>query len=107
MFEINGWKSYCLGANTKTSELLRLIGETKPDLLALSVSLYLNILRFQKVVEEVHFKFPDLEIIAGGKAFQNIKEDFSKKYPYLQVINSIQDLEKFIRSYKIKEKTSI
>lgn len=107
MFELNGWKSYCLGANTKTSELLRLTGEIKPDLLALSVSLYLNILRFQKVVEEVHFKYPDLEIIAGGKAFQNIKEDFSKKYPYLQVINSIQDLEKFICSYKIKEKTSI
>lgn len=43
VFEMNGWDALFLGSNLPTSELMDFIRLKKPDLLALSLSLFFNI----------------------------------------------------------------
>ncbi|MGE5680722.1 MAG: B12-binding domain-containing protein [Bacillota bacterium] len=104
VFEQHGWESYFLGANTKVSELMKMLEEKKPEVLALSVSLYLNILRLKSTIEEVIRKYPDIEIIVGGRAFIEKKPDFLVNYSNVTFINSIGELEEFINSYQRVEK---
>jgi methanogenic corrinoid protein MtbC1 len=104
VFEENGWESYCLGANTKVSELMKLLEEKQPDVLALSVSFYMNIVRLKTTIDEVQEKYPDLEIIVGGRAFQNEKPEFLANYNNVIFISSLKGLEEFIKSYQKVEK---
>jgi methanogenic corrinoid protein MtbC1 len=70
VFELHGWDGYFLGANNPDDELFRLIEEKKPDLLALSLSIYFNLPSLIKVIEKVKNTYPNLPIIVGGQAFR-------------------------------------
>lgn len=43
IFELNGWSSFFLGANTPTNELMSFTQYIKPDMLAISQTIYSNI----------------------------------------------------------------
>ncbi len=42
IFELNGWDSHFLGANTPFDQMLAYIQDESPDLVGLSVSVYFN-----------------------------------------------------------------
>jgi len=48
VFEMNGWESHFLGANTPIDQMLAHIGDTKPDLVGLSLSVYFNLAPLKK-----------------------------------------------------------
>ncbi|MGE5353758.1 MAG: B12-binding domain-containing protein [Acidobacteriota bacterium] len=107
VFELHGWEAFCLGANTKESELFKLIIEKQPDLLALSMSLYLNLVRLTDMIESVKKEFPQLEIIVGGQAFKENSPDFLGQYYNVRYIPNLKELEKFIKERSKEEKKSI
>ncbi|HEX2963015.1 MAG: B12-binding domain-containing protein [Bacteroidota bacterium] len=107
VFELQGWEAYCLGANTKETELFKLINEKQPDLLALSMSLYLNVVRLTDMIESVKKEFPQLEIIVGGQAFKENSPDFLEQYYNVKYIPNLKELEKFIKERSKAEKKSI
>jgi len=43
VFEMNGWNSYFLGANTPTDELISFSKTIKPDIFAISLSIYFHL----------------------------------------------------------------
>lgn len=68
-FELEGWDTYYLGANTPVSTLNDYIAGKKPDVLGLSMTLSKHLGMLNEIVENVRRGFPNLKIIAGGYAF--------------------------------------
>lgn len=93
IFELNGWDGYFLGANTPKSELLNMIQEKQPDMLALSLSIYFNMNSLYDVLKEVRKPFPELKIIVGGQAFRWGGNDLAEQFPGVEYVPSIKKLK--------------
>lgn len=101
MFELNGWCSYLLGANNQKSELCKLLDEKKPHLLALSLSTYFNILRLVETIDDVKKKHPYVKIIVGGFAFKENGTEILQKYPDVEYIPDLIELDKYIKNFEV------
>lgn len=101
IFELNGWHSFLLGANNQKSELCKLLDEKKPHVLALSLGVYLNVLRLLELIDEVRKHHPMIKIIVGGYAFLENGTDPLKNYPDVEYIFDIYELEDFIRRFEV------
>ena len=66
--EIGGYGVRYLGANVPTDDLLKLLADEQPDLLALSVTMSFNAAKFAETVHRVREAHPNLPILAGGHA---------------------------------------
>jgi len=99
IFELNGWNSIYLGANTPKDELIKIIEEEKPDLVAISLNFYINIVRLMKEIELINEKYPNLPIIVGGQAFGEGKEEILQKFVNVKYISCLNTLEEFIKDY--------
>jgi len=100
VFEMNGWDALFLGSNLPTSELIEFVRLRKPDLLALSLSLYFNIPKLELMINQVHHEFPDLPILVGGQAFQHGGVDLIEKYHNVFYQNDTHSTELFIKNFK-------
>jgi methanogenic corrinoid protein MtbC1 len=98
IFELNGWDSYFLGANTPVRDLVNFIDEKKPDLLGISLSIYFNLPALVETVAEVRGSFPQLDIIVGGQAFRWGGRDAIQKSSNVTLVPSIEELEELIRA---------
>ena len=101
-FEMNGWHSFSLGANTSTAGLIDFIRKRDPDVVGLSMSLLFNRPRFDDMIEAVSTEFPQMEILIGGRAFhgegagQQAREDLLQRYPQAKYFASLHDLESYL-----------
>lgn len=102
VFEMNGWESYFLGTGIPNQELIRYIHEVKPDLIALSLSVYYNFLNFQTLLNLLVNEFPDLQILVGGQALQHVSEKDMADYKNVQLLSDLYVLEKYIVSLNAK-----
>jgi methanogenic corrinoid protein MtbC1 len=102
IFEVNGWKAYYVGANAHSTELFRLLRAKKPHLLAFSLTFYINVLRLLDLIEKVQKEFPKLPIIVGGQALADNKSEVISKFKNVKYISSLNDLERFINTFKEK-----
>jgi methanogenic corrinoid protein MtbC1 len=96
MFEMKGWESFFLGAGIPTSELIRFIREVKPDVVAISLSIYFNYANLVRMVEAIRAEFPDVLLLVGGQAFAHITNNELGKIPRLVLLADLNILEKFI-----------
>ncbi len=69
MFELNGWNSQFIGANTPVDDMLAHIQDEKPDLVGLSVSVYFNMPALRAELAAIRGNFQHLDILVGGQAF--------------------------------------
>lgn len=99
IFEINGWKTYYLGASVPMRELLKFVKQSEPDVIAVSWSLYLNLARFLEVVDNLTKLFPTTKIIVGGQALSENSNQLLKKYPNVKHIPSIYELDEYLKNY--------
>ena len=100
-FELNGWESHFLGANTPITEILGYIQETKPDLVGLSLSVYFNMPSLIKEIETIRSNFKHIDIFVGGQAFRWGGVDLVKKYPATYYIESLTALEFRINNHEL------
>jgi len=102
MFEMKGWESYFLGAGIPTNELIKFIHETKPDLLAISLSIYFNFTALIAMVKTINREFPELQIIIGGQAFSHITSEETKDLENILIFNDLYLLERYIDAINLK-----
>jgi methanogenic corrinoid protein MtbC1 len=100
LFELHGWRGYFLGANTPVQDLLTMIEQKNPALIALSLSIYSNLPALIKALEAVRAKYPDLPILVGGQAFRWGGTDLLKQYSNVTYIASIDQLEQEMEKYR-------
>jgi methanogenic corrinoid protein MtbC1 len=80
IFELNGWTSYFLGANTPTKELISFIKSINAEMIAISLSIYFHLPILQNMIEQIRVAFPDLPILVGGQAFLRGGQEVLLKY---------------------------
>lgn len=71
MFELEGWDTYYLGANTPNDSILQTIIDLKPDMVALSASIHYNLVAVKDLIRLIR-NTPDIsniKIIVGGRPF--------------------------------------
>lgn len=100
MFEINGWNTYFLGANTPIGELIDFAKDIKPDFFAVSISIYSHLPILEKMIEEVRKTFPELPILVGGQAFRHGGQEVLLKYYKVLHLSDTISTEKFIKSFE-------
>ena len=98
MFEMHGWTTNFLGANTPTHELINFTRTTKPDLLALSLSIYFHVPILEKMLQTIRKEFPDLPILVGGQAFRNGAKEVLLKYDNVTYLPDLHSVEIFIKN---------
>jgi len=97
IFELNGWKTYYLGASVPLRELMKFVKQADPDIIALSWSLYLNLARFLEVIDNLTKLYPTKKIIVGGQALKENSDMILRKFPNVQHINSLYELDDFLK----------
>ncbi len=97
VFEMEGWKTYYLGASVPTKEIVKFVKQIDPEIIALSWSLYLNLGRFLEVVDHLTKFFPTKKILVGGQALAENSDNILKKYRNVEHIKSIYSLEKYLK----------
>jgi len=100
VFEMNGWNSYFLGANTPTNELISFVKRTNPDMLAISLSIYFHLPALENMIQLVRKEFPILPILVGGQAFLHGSQNILNKYDNVVYKADLKSTELFIKSYK-------
>lgn len=71
IFEMEGWDTYYLGANTPNDSILQTIIELKPDIVALSASIHYNLGAVKDLIKLIR-NTPDrsnIKIMVGGRPF--------------------------------------
>jgi MerR family transcriptional regulator, light-induced transcriptional regulator len=70
-FEMEGWDTYFLGANTPKESVLRTIAEREPDVLAVSATMTFHIDQVSDLIAEFHRAGLDrrTKVLAGGYPF--------------------------------------
>lgn len=99
IFEIHGWRSHFLGANTPSGDLISMIGQKRPDLVALSLSMYFNLPSLLLTLSEITDKYPQIPVLVGGQAFRWGGTDALSRYQTVRYVTSLDDLEEVLESY--------
>lgn len=70
-FEMEGWDTYYLGANTPTNSILRTLEEQEVDVLGISATMTLHIDKVVELIEQVRGtkSGKDIKILVGGYPF--------------------------------------
>lgn len=66
--EMDGWQVYFLGANTPTVELLKMVRDKNPVMIAISVTMPFNLKYVKQMIEAIRTNFIDqnIKVMAGG-----------------------------------------
>lgn len=78
-FEMAGWKTYFLGADTPEDQIITAAKELKVDALVLSASTHFHRLCLRELVDRLHQALPEVRIWAGGPAFKYDKDGWNKE----------------------------
>lgn len=97
VFELNGWKTYFLGSNTPTREIIKFIEAKEPDIVGLSFNFYMNLLRLLEVIDHIRKNYPNQKIIVGGQGITREKENPLKEYPDIKYFATVKELDEFIK----------
>ena len=99
VFEMKGWETFFLGTGIPNNELARYINRIKPDLLAISLTVYFNFTHLLTMLELVRKEFPELQIIIGGQAFKHVSGELIERLGNVILLSDLYLLGKFIDKY--------
>ncbi|MBS4058387.1 MAG: cobalamin-dependent protein [Bacteroidetes bacterium] len=99
VFEINGWNSHFLGANTPTTELIHYAKLINPDLIAVSLSIYFNLPNLISMVHDIRNNFPELPILVGGQAFRHVGTDAFSAVDLIHYYPDLMSTESYIQQF--------
>jgi methanogenic corrinoid protein MtbC1 len=68
-FELAGWQTFFLGADTPEEEIEGAVRELDADLVVLSASTHFHRVRIRVIVDELCRHAPGLEVLVTGAAF--------------------------------------
>ena len=93
IFELHGWDSYFLGANTPVNDLLKFIDEIQPELIGLSLAVYFNVPALKVTLDAIQAHFKNIDILVGGHAFLWGGTGVLKNYPRTSYVETLAQLE--------------
>lgn len=93
---ILGYDTLFIGANTPTETILAFVEKEIPDLVAISVSNYYNLIEVKNIIKEIKTKNKNIKILVGGRAIADNKDIINNEYIdyYGNTFNELMDLRK-------------
>lgn len=91
--ELKGWDTCFLGANTPLPDLLTMVGEKRPDVVAFSTALISNLSILQTAIESVRERYSELPIWLGGQMFRWGGKELAQQYPLVRLFASLDEFE--------------
>lgn len=101
VFEMNGWESFFLGTGVPTTELIRYLHEVKPDVLAISLSVFFNYASFIKMLKEISHSMPGLVILVGGQAFTHLPVNQINQMANIIHLTDLYALDRLIKAWNV------
>ncbi|HYN76689.1 MAG TPA: cobalamin-dependent protein [Lamprocystis sp. (in: g-proteobacteria)] len=101
VFEMHGWDTLYLGADTPTSELLRTLRELRPDAVGLSLSVNFHLSTLAAAIKAIRAAFPDLPMVIGGQGLRQVGPTRMPTLvddPQVHYVTDLDDLERVIAS---------
>jgi methanogenic corrinoid protein MtbC1 len=98
-FELHGWRSHFLGADTPVRDLLDLTATRRPDVVALSLALSTGLETLRQATAALRAAFPGLPILVGGQAFRRGGREQAEAIGGVRYLASLTDLEEWIRCF--------
>lgn len=98
MFELHGWRSHYLGANTPSGDLLELVRTRKPDVVALSLTVYFGFDTLYQAVRELRNSFPEIPILVGGQAFRWGGQERIEQIQGVRYLSSLDTLAAWMKA---------
>lgn len=98
IFEVNGWKTFFLGANTPIDELIDFAKTIEPDFFAISISIYSHLPILEEMITKVRKSFPELPILVGGQAFLHGGKEVLLQYYKVIYLSDTITTETFINT---------
>ena len=93
-FTLQGYDAIFVGSSTPREELLDAIRALDPDLIAVSVTNFYNLVAAKKLILEIHSKLKKkVPVIAGGQAFEN-RSDIAGELGADLLLRSYEDIKK-------------
>ena len=96
IFELHGWDSFFLGANTPTADIIDMIGRTDPDIVGLSLAVRSGLPPLRDAIDRIRERFPEVRVIVGGQAFRAPGADSLLGRRGVAYIPSVKELESLI-----------
>jgi cobalamin-dependent methionine synthase I len=96
IFDLNGWKVFFLGANTPKNDLLNYIRIVKPQLVAISLSIYFHLPTLESTLDKIRSEFSQLRILIGGQAFLRGGQEILAGYENVTYLPDLDAIENFI-----------
>lgn len=99
LFELHRWRGYFLGANTPAPDLLSLIQEKRPDVVALSATVYFGLEGLLNAAEQIRDRFPAMPMLVGGQAFRSGGRERVEQVGGVKYLPSLEALESWIKCH--------
>lgn len=99
LFELHGWRGYFHGANTPVRDLVALIAEKRPDVVALSLASLIGLDALVGAATEIRAAFPDVPMLVGGQAFRWGTPERLVRLAGVRVLKSLGELEDWITEH--------
>lgn len=100
VFEMNEWESFFLGTGFPTIELIKFIDKVKPNIIAISLSIYFNFGNLKKMLAELKSRYPKLPIIVGGQALLRASTDALDEFQGVTYLADLKQLQNYIINFK-------
>ena len=98
VFEMHGWDAFYLGADMPTCELLHLLREQGPDLLGLSLSVYLHLNTLLHMLAAGRAEFLTLPILIGGQGLRQVGPTLTLG-PAVHYVADLDALNRFVADW--------
>lgn len=107
MFELHGWTSHFLGANTPMDELLDFISRINPTIIGLSMSINLHTRNLEKTISKIRERIPEMPILVGGQGLIEDGKDLMMKHTGVLYLKDLPALENFLnKSHYEKDRSN-
>ncbi len=90
LLESRGFDVSFLGANTPEADLLAHVRARRPDFVALSVSVFMNLAPLGHVLDKINRDLPELPFAVGGQAFLHGGTDLLRRHPGARYFESLE-----------------
>lgn len=97
LFEMKGWNAHSLGANTPTKSLIDYTKLIRPDLLAISLSIYFRLPVLEGLLRQIRKEFAELPVLVGGQAFRDGGAEVLQNYKNVFYKPDLVSTESFIK----------
>lgn len=98
IFEMKGWEVMFLGANTPKQDLVNYIKMTKPNMVALSLSIYFHLPTLEETIGLIRNDFQNLPIIIGGQAFLRGGKEVLNKFGNITYLPDLDAIDDFLKN---------